>query len=366
VRDVTETLLGFARTLRHAGVAASPERVQVMLQAAGELDVTNATDVYWAGRVSLCSEPDDLPTYDKAFAAYFGSDPHRPAPRPAGAPPQRVARLFETDGVGGDGPDRTEERTTTASSAEVLRHRDLARLSAAERAELRRLVALLQPVTPDRTSRRSTPAHSGRVDVQRTVHAMLRAGGEVTRLAHRTRRRKPRRLVVLVDVSGSMRPYADALLRFGHVAVRCRPGYTEAFTIGTRLTRVTRQLRLRDPDQALTASSEAIPDWSGGTRLGEVLKAFLDRWGQRGTARQAVVVIFSDGWERGDAALLAEQMARLSRLAHRVVWVNPHKGKAGFAPLTSGMAAALPYVDEFVAGHSLAALEQVAAAVARP
>lgn len=366
MRDVTETLLGFARTLRHAGVAASPERVQVMLQAAGELDVTNAADVYWAGRVSLCAEPDDLATYDKAFAAYFGSDPKGQAPRPAGPATRRVARLFETGGVGGDGPDRTEERTTTASDAEVLRHRDVARLSAAERSELHRLTALLRPVTPDRVSRRSAPAHRGRVDVQRTVHAMLRAGGEVTRLAYRTPRRKPRRLVVLVDVSGSMRPYADALLRFAHVAVRCRPGHTEAFTIGTRLTRVTRQLRLRDPDQALAASSAAIPDWSGGTRLGEVLKAFLDRWGQRGTARQAVVVVFSDGWERGDPTLLAEQMARLARLARRVIWVNPHKGKAGFAPVTSGMAAALPYVDEFVAGHSLAALEQVATAIARP
>ncbi|MBO0829315.1 MAG: VWA domain-containing protein, partial [Streptosporangiales bacterium] len=272
MRDVTETLLGFARTLRHAGVAASPERVQVMLQAVGELDVTDAADVYWAGRVSLCAEPDDLPTYDNAFAAYFGSDPTERAQRAARPAPRRVARLFETGGVGGEGPERTEERTTTASGADVLRHRDVARLSTAERAELRRLMALLRPVAPDRVSRRSASAHRGRVDVRRTVQAMLHAGGEVTTLAHRTRRRRPRRLVVLVDVSGSMRPYADALLRFAHVAVRCRPGNTEAFTVGTRLTRVTRQLRLRDPDKALAASSAAIPDWSGGTRLGEVLK----------------------------------------------------------------------------------------------
>jgi uncharacterized protein with von Willebrand factor type A (vWA) domain len=143
------------------------------------------------------------------------------------------------------------------------------------------------------------------------------------------------------------------------------PASTEVFTVSTRLTRVTRQLRLRDPEEALTATGTAIPDWSGGTRLGESLQAFLDLWGQRGTARRAVVVVASDGWERGDAELLGEQMARLARLAHRVVWVNPHRGKPGFAPLTAGMAAALPHVDEFVSGHSLAAYEELAAVLSR-
>jgi uncharacterized protein with von Willebrand factor type A (vWA) domain len=166
-------------------------------------------------------------------------------------------------------------------------------------------------------------------------------------------------VVLLLDVSGSMAPYADTLLRFAHAATRRHPASTEVFTMGTRLTRVTRPMRLRDADQALVAAGQAIPDWSGGTRLGEVLKAFLDRWGQRGTARRAVVSVFSDGWERGDPALLGEQMARLSRLAHLVVWVNPHKGKDGYAPLTGGMQAALPYIDDFVAGHSLAAFEHL-------
>jgi uncharacterized protein with von Willebrand factor type A (vWA) domain len=172
-------------------------------------------------------------------------------------------------------------------------------------------------------------------------------------------------LVLLLDVSGSMSPYADVLLRFAHAAVRVNPNRTEAFTLGTRLTRVTRQLRLRDADQALQAAGSAVPDWSGGTRLGETLRAFLDIWGQRGTARRAVVVLASDGWERGDAALLGEQMARLARLAHRVVWVNPHKGKDGFAPATGGMLAALPHLDELVAGHSFEALRTVAEVIAR-
>ncbi|MFC7575053.1 VWA domain-containing protein [Klenkia terrae] len=170
-------------------------------------------------------------------------------------------------------------------------------------------------------------------------------------------------MVLLVDVSGSMSPYADALLRVAHAAARARPASTEVFTIGTRLTRVTREMRLRDPDKALAASGHAIPDWSGGTRIGEVLKAFLDRWGQRGTARGAVVVVCSDGWERGGTELLGEQMARLHRLAHSVVWVNPHKGRAGYEPLTGGMQAALPAVDHFVAGHSLAAFEELAGVI---
>jgi len=172
-------------------------------------------------------------------------------------------------------------------------------------------------------------------------------------------------VVLLVDVSGSMSPYADALLRLAHVWVRGAPRSTEVFTVGTRLTRVTRSLRARDPDVALKAAGEQVPDWSGGTRLGDVLGAFLDRWGQRGVARRACVVIFSDGWERGDPAVLAEQMARLRRLAHQVVWVNPHRGKAGYRPVQGGIAAALPYVDDLVAGHSLATFVDLMEVVSR-
>jgi hypothetical protein len=161
-----------------------------------------------------------------------------------------------------------------------------------------------------------------------------------------------------------MAPYAAALLRFAHAAARGRSTITEVFTIGTRLTRVTAELDQRDADAALAAAARAVPDWSGGTRLGILLKEFLDRWGQRGMARGAVVVILSDGWERGDPALLGEQMARLGRLAHRVVWANPRKGRAGYAPIAGGMAAALPHVDDFVEGHSLVALERLAATVA--
>jgi uncharacterized protein len=365
-RDVVDTVLGFARTLRHAGVTASPDRVEAMLAALGSLDVLDPGAVYWAGRLTLCAGPDDLDRYDAAFAAYFAGERPR-APQTAGRPEVRLAASAPVDSGTGDGDDDSEipELAVQASADEVLRHRDVAGLTPAEREHLRRLFALLAPAAPMRPSRRRRPSPQGGVHPARTVRRALRSGGEVTRLLHHRTQPRPRRVVLLVDVSGSMTPYADALLRFAHAAVRARPASTEVFTIGTRLTRVTRELRLRDPDRALAASGAAIPDWSGGTRLGEVLKAFLDRWGQRGTARGAVVVVCSDGWERGGTELLAEQMVRLRRLAHSVVWVNPHKGRAGYEPLTGGMQAALPSVDHFVSGHSMVAFEELTGVIQR-
>ncbi len=360
-RDPVEIVLGFARTLRHAGVPATPDRVQAMIAALGHLDVLDAGHVYWAGRVTLCAEPADLDRYDVAFVAYFGD--RRPAGvRTTGEPPTRVANSpFEFDGPDAlaEPDDAGPRLAVQASRHEVLRHRDIAALSGSERAQLDRLFALLVPRLSRRRSRRHASAPRGRVDLAGTVRRMLRDGGEPGQLARQTRRSTPRRLVFLVDVSGSMAPYADALLRFAHAATRAAPTRTDTFTIGTRLTRITRELRLRDPDRALAAAGRAIPDWSGGTRLGEALKAFLDIWGQRGAARGAVVVLCSDGWERGDPTPLGEQVARLRRLAHRLVWVNPHKGKDGFAPVTGGMVAALPSIDHLVAGHTFAALESL-------
>jgi uncharacterized protein with von Willebrand factor type A (vWA) domain len=188
---------------------------------------------------------------------------------------------------------------------------------------------------------------------------MLAGGGEPVRLAYRHRARRPRRLVLLIDVSGSMSPYADSLLRFAHVVVRRAPATVEVFTLGTRLTRVSRQLRQRDPERAMLAAGAAVADFAGGTRLGETLRVFLDRWGQRGLARQAVVTVFSDGWERGDPSLLGEQLARMRRLAHAVLWVNPHAGRDGYAPVQSGISAALPHIDGLLAGHNLATLERL-------
>jgi uncharacterized protein with von Willebrand factor type A (vWA) domain len=250
----------------------------------------------------------------------------------------RVQLVSDDEGPGpGEG---TQEQLSASASAaasdlEQLRHRDVSRMTAAEREELHRLLALMRLPGEARRIRRKSPSERGTVDTRRTLRAWMRAGGEPAALHHQ-------------------RP---------HAAARRGSAPTEVFALGTRLTRLTREMAHRDADAAMSAVAAAVPDAGGGTRLGLLLKEFLDRWGQRGTARGAVVVILSDGWERGDVTLLAEQVARLQRLAHRVVWANPRKAAPGFAPVAAGMAAALPHVDDFVEGHSLAALEHLAAVV---
>ncbi|WP_331770555.1 VWA domain-containing protein (plasmid) [Embleya sp. NBC_00888] len=359
-RDGVETLVAFARTVRAAGVPADPGRVQAFLTAAAELGADARPATYWAGRLTLCSAPEELARYDAAFTAYFDCEQPPPGRRRPDVDVERAVGLPGPDEV----PPRREEsddepRIAAADRTEILRRRDIAALDPAARAELRRLLALLRPAAPTRRTRRRRPARHGRIDRTRTVRAALRTG-EFDRLRYTDRVVRPRRLVLLLDVSGSMAPYADALLRFGHAAVRRRRG-AEVFTIGTRLTRISRELAHTDPNRALAAASAAVPDFSGGTRLGDQLHAFLEGWGRRGVARGAVLVIASDGWERGDPDRLAVGMARLHRLAHRVIWVNPHRAREGYQPLAAGMAAALPYVDDFVAGHSLAALEELCA-----
>jgi uncharacterized protein len=356
--DAPAVLVDFAGAVRRAGVPASPDRVHALAAA---IDTLGPTRLYWAGRLTLCGAVDDIARYDAAYRAWISGQQVRPArPLPLGVPRRHVVP-FGLAGArnGAAGTAATTPVATRASDHELLRHRDLAELSGMERAEVRRLLALLRPATPLRPARRYRPATDGRIDPRRSLAALRRSLGEPALLAHRRRRERPRRLVLLVDVSGSMTPYADALLRFAHAAVRCRPTATEVFTLGTRLTRVTRALRHRDPAAALAAASAAIPDWSGGTRLGDSLGGFVRRYGHPGLARRAVVVVFSDGWERGDLAPLAEATARLRRLAHRVVWVSPHRGRPGFAPAAGGLAAVLPNLDHLVAGHSLAALVEL-------
>ncbi|MFJ8196666.1 VWA domain-containing protein [Streptomyces sp. NPDC096152] len=358
-------LLGFARALRAAGVAASAERAHAFLRAVDVLGPSARSDVYWAGRLTLCGDRDDLERYERVFAAYFGAG-EATARAPRSAPPPRLRPVLRDAPAGArtgppDGTRQGPPTATLAGSAEVLRHRDVAGLDDAERAQVRRLLAAFALRGRPRRTARRRPSRRGDVDPHRTVRELLRRGGEPARLRRQARAERPRRVVLLVDISGSMAPYADALLRFAHAAAR--GGRAEVFTIGTRLTRVTRELSHRDPDLAMAAVAEAVPDWRGGTRLGELLREFLDRWGQRGMARGAVVVLLSDGWERGDPELLAAQMRRLHRLAYRVIWANPRKARPGYAPLAAGMAAALPSVDAFVEGHSLAALEHLAAVV---
>jgi uncharacterized protein len=368
LHEPDELLLGFARALRAAGVPVTQDRSQAYLEAAALVGLDDQPATYWAGRATLCSGPDDLDRYDEVFTAWFHAREH---PVNRARKDQRSVSQAELDTGGGEGGGEPDDDVlrAMASETEVLRHRDIAEMAASDKARLAAMFETLHPRPPRRPAHRRTPWHRGDVDAQRTLRRMLERMGEPGEIAWRRRSVRPRRVVLLVDVSGSMSAYADALLRlahrFSHPGVsRGAPPRVEVFTVGTRLTRVTRAMRMRDPERAIVAAGETVADWSGGTRLGETLRIFMDRWGQRGLARGAVVVVFSDGWERGDTALLGEQMRRLHRTAHRVVWVNPHVGKRGYLPVQQGIVAALPYVDDLVAGHSLATFEDLIEVVA--
>lgn len=361
--------MSFATLLRGAGVDVPVGSVVTFADALGAVGLGDPDRVYWAGRATLVRRPEDAPAYDGVFAAFWLGRPAAASDAPA-VVPVTVAIDADEEDAAPPGPD--EARTPSApvihvrySSTEVLRHKDFAAYSHEEHAEARRLIADVRLAGALRRSRRLVPTRraTGRPDIRRTVRHALRAEGEPVRRAWLGPSFRPRRVVLLCDVSGSMEPYARALVRFLHAAVVGRTR-VEAFALGTRLTRITRELASRDPDAALARAARAVADWSGGTRLGEGLRRFNDGWGVRGMARGAVVVILSDGWDRGDPAVLGAQMARLARVAHKVVWVNPLKAAPGYAPLARGMAAALPYIDEFVEGHSVASLEALAKVIA--
>jgi uncharacterized protein with von Willebrand factor type A (vWA) domain len=355
----------FGRLLRRVGLAAGTDRVVEFAKALGELNPARREDVYWAGRITLCSRPEDLELYDRAFGAFWEGMENKTL-RP---PKTRLSVSITDDSV--QPPKKTVEKNEKGEEAvrlryspvDVLRTKDFALYTPEEFAELHKLLADLKLSGALRRSRRLEPAPRGRHDPRRTLRAALRTGGEPMRHRFRRSRSQPRQVVILCDISGSMASYSRTLLRFMHAGVISGVPL-EAFVLGTRLTRITRELTNRDPDQALKGVAGSVRDWSGGTRLGETIKEFVDRWGQRGMARGAVVVILSDGWDRGDVAVLAEQMMRLSRLAHKIIWVNPLKGAPGYQPLARGMAASLPYVDEFLSGHNFESLEELARAIA--
>jgi uncharacterized protein with von Willebrand factor type A (vWA) domain len=339
------------------------------VDALGLVGIDNGDAVYWSGRSTLLRNPEDIVVYDRAFEVFWTN--HRQGRSFTPDQPVMVTLAVDADDESDDGADDdSTERDTNPqitlrfSAAEVLRHKDFGEYSAEELSEAQRLMSQLRFVGPPRHSFRQRSAVNGRThDLRRTLRASLRTGGEPIERHWREPGERLRRLVLILDVSGSMEPYARAMLRFVHAAVSGRQR-VEAFAIGTRLTRVTRELNSRDPDKALAAASERVHDWSGGTRLGECMRTFNDQWGVRGLARGAIVVILSDGWDRGDPELLGEQMQRLHRVAFHTIWVNPLKVTPGYAPLARGMAAALPHVDDFVEGHSVSALQHLAAVIA--
>lgn len=365
-RDPATTAVAFVRALRQAGLVVPIDATATFAAALDHVDLGTGDDVYWAGRATLVRRADDVAAYDQLFAAFFGGVP---LPRPAASTPQRITLAVDDPDAEMDGGDDVADADPTVqvrfSRVETLRHKDFAAYDDDELAEAWALMDRLALVGAPRPSRRTVPTRGvrGRPDLRRTVRHALRTGGEPIRRSHTQPGERFRRVVLLVDVSGSMEAYARPLLRFVHAAVAAR-SRIEAFALGTRLTRLTRELKRRDPDEALRLAAAAVADFAGGTRLGEGLGRFNDEWGVRGMARGAVVVILSDGWDRGDPEVLAEQMQRLQRVAHRVVWVNPLKATPGYAPLARGMAAALPHVDAFVEGHSIEALERLAAVIA--
>jgi uncharacterized protein len=373
---IVRKLVTFGRILREAGLEVGPGRLQDGLRALDAVRLDDRDEVYHALRCAIVSRHDDLEAFDAAFATFWERAPrveltHRPPLMQLDVPSQdrsnpRRVDAHQAESEAGDGESdaggEEEDRPMAAvySSDELLRERDFARFGPDELRRARALVARVARVAPRRRSLRRQPSKLGRTfDPRRTLQEAMRTGGVPIERAWREPKLVPRKLVYLVDVSGSMEPYARAMVMFLQAAVRAGR-HVEAFTFGTRLTRLTPHLAGRDPDRALANAARAVPDWAGGTRIGENLKAFNDVWGRRGTTRGAIIVIASDGWERGDPTLLAEQMKRLHLAAHRIVWTNPLAGGEGYRPLVAGMQAAMPYVDDFLPGHNLRSLEALA------
>jgi uncharacterized protein len=363
-------LVEFGRLLRRRGLPVGTGRILTFCRAVAALDRLDRSGVYWAGRVSMVARKEDLPAYDAAFAEWFPRQARDVLSMIIGQDqrtrlPSELEVLLdqgipEESWEPAQGDDEGEVPVgVLASGAEVLRGKAFDELSETERLQADHVIRALAVHLPTRRSRRYRPSPYGRrFDQRRTLRASLRTQGEPFRRAWRDRRERVRPLVLILDVSGSMSAYSRALMQFGFAAMRAGRR-VEVFCFGTRLTRVTRALARTEPDEALHQVAAAVVDWNGGTRIGASLKELLDRWSQHVAMRGAVVVLCSDGLERGEPALLAAQVARLSRLAHRLIWVNPLKGSPRYQPLARGMAAALPHVDVFLAGHNLESLESL-------
>jgi len=369
-------LIGFGRDLRRRGLPVGTGRIVTFCRSAAALGALDREDLYWAGRGSLISRPEDVEAFDAAFEAWFrrglrielelpGTDDIA-EPGDGGGQDEDlevvddhiVAREWHEMEEGDEAEGEASIRIV-ASAMEVLREKSFADLTEEERRRVARLIRRLAVQVPMRKTRRYRPAASGaRFDVKRTIRRSLRTQGEPFHRAWRARGTRARPLVLILDISGSMAPYSRALVQFAFAAMAAGRR-VEVFCFGTRLTRVTRTLRTKDPDRAMREIGRLVEDWEGGTRIGASLKELLDGWSQRAAIRGSVAVVCSDGLERGEPDLLREQMARLRRLVHKIVWVNPLKGSPHYEPLARGMAAALPSIDEFLPGHNLESLEEL-------
>jgi uncharacterized protein with von Willebrand factor type A (vWA) domain len=361
--SVTSQVVTFGRVLREAGLEVGTGRLADAISGLELVDLEREEDLYWTLRTTLVARREELEPFDRAFRAWFLGAPVVPPARPRDdpRPRRRDAERTRTDASGADADDPDDEPEAVGFSAhELLRHKDFAAMTPDELAAARRLIGEIAYERPRRRSRRLRPHRRGRtLDVRRLARDSLATGGDPLRRRFRRRAEAPRKLVVLCDVSGSMEAYSRAMLLFLHALMRTGGG-VEVFAFGTRLTRLSDELATRDPEDALRRAATRVVDWASGTRIGASLKAFNDVWGRRALTRGAVVIVVSDGWERGDAAQVGREMQRLHRAAYAVIWVNPMKGSPEYEPLAGGMRAALPYVDRFVSGHDLSSLVELA------
>ena len=369
----------FGRLLRVGSLDVTPTQLRDWVAALELVDLARKRDVKAAARAVLVSRRRDLPWFDKAFELFWQArDPRELEQLELGLMIQRrterkkraaIRKLALRDGDD-DGGDRPDDRDRTAraqlySAREALRRKDFAQLEGDELDEIKRLMATMHWELETRRTRRLRPdRHGQRLDLRRTLRRSLTQGGEMIDLVHRGRKHRRRPLVLLCDTSGSMEPYSRLLLHFIYAVSHPRsadPGISrvEAFAFGTRLTRLTQELTERDVDRALQAAAHRIEDWGGGTRTGEALREFNFVWSRRLLGQGAAVLIISDGWDRGDIDLLGREMERLHRSCHRLIWLNPLLGSPDYRPLTRGIVAALPHVDDFLPVHNLASLEQL-------
>jgi uncharacterized protein len=359
-------LVDFSRELRSAGLAVGSGDVLAYCSAMGSLDPSDLLDLYWAGRTTLVTRRESIPVYDEVFRRFFlgGADPVREMltlKAQVTAEAQAVLEVPAADPPG-SGPEQDQATLgLMASDAEALRHKSFAACTPEELAAVRRIMARIRLTPPRRRTRRTSKAPSGRSpDLRRTMRESLRMHGEPAELFWRRRRVRLRPLILVLDVSGSMAEYSRNLLQFAYSAKRAADR-VEVFCFGTRLTRVTKALDRRRPDDALELAAREVFDWEGGTRIGVSLDKLVKDWGRRGLCRGGIVVICSDGLDRGDPDVLAAAMERLARLSHRVVWMNPHKGDdQNFRPSTLGMMVAAPHIDLMLSGHDLSSLEEFA------
>ena len=363
--QLLSNVLVFGRLLRSVGLEVHMGRMLDVVQALPLVDLGQRDEVYHTCRTLLVHRQEDLAIFDRAFAAFWSglrstAPPTSPDEDPASnaAPPAGVPAGMEMVGDAADADD-AGGTLQTWSDAAVLATKDFAEFSADEMAVAQSALDRLDWNPGERRTRRWVSGRGPRIDLRLALARSVRTGGDVFKLPRRSRRLRPRPLVLLCDVSGSMDRYSRMLLHFAHALGR-RHRRVETFLFSTSLTRITPQVRTRGLDAAVTRVARAVPDWSGGTRIGEALRQLHQRWRRRVLHGGPVVLLISDGWDRGDPEVLGEQVARLQRSCHRLIWLNPLIGTAGYAPLTRGLQAALPYVDDFLPARTLTNLADLA------